>query len=613
MTLRHFMLSALIGAAAPLCAQLSGNYTVGGNAPAFPTLTAAVSALNAQGATGDVTFLLRPGTYTGQYALGAIGGTPGTIVFRSENGDPGSVVLEHDAASAAEDHIVRLDGTKHIQFVEMSFRPLDPAHGRAIHFLNDVYMLTVNGCIFHGQDGSGSTLLHGSPNTDPDVPPSLFVNVVANTFIGGQQALSFDFQGSASGWGQGIQVRNNIFRDQVRGAVEVMRARGEIAHNTITTSAGEWFTGIRTMHTGALVRIGGNTIDARCVEDCTGIEVSNTPQTAEPFGNMVDNNMVHVQGTGATVGIMAFNLWDASVVHNSVLVAGGDPAASHAFHHLGSFPDGQDLLLRNNILADRSGGTALRVEVAGNLGTADHNALFTTGAVLAHVGGADHADLAAYQGATGQGSGSVQLDPVFPLQPDLHLNSCVLEGLGQYILYAAEDIDYDPRTDPACDMGADEFTFTSGTIALPAITVPADELPYTLGFAAAFSGYQWSNGAQTPTISIATGGTYTCAVTDVHGCSYTLSIEVSVEGDPTGIAAHGPERVRLFPNPATDRITVEGAAPHAAYRVLTPTGQVVLAGNIAAGMLPVQGLPPGAYLLHIGLDDGPAYARFVKQ
>ena len=44
-------------------AQLSGTYTVGGNGANYATPAAAFAALNAQGANGDVTFLINPGTY----------------------------------------------------------------------------------------------------------------------------------------------------------------------------------------------------------------------------------------------------------------------------------------------------------------------------------------------------------------------------------------------------------------------------------------------------------------------------------------------------------------------------------------------------------------------
>ncbi|MBK6832683.1 MAG: hypothetical protein IPG92_18995 [Flavobacteriales bacterium] len=66
-------------------AQLTGTKTIGGANPDYATITAAVTALMNQGATGNLTFNIRPGTYTGQYTVGAVPGNYGTITFKSEN------------------------------------------------------------------------------------------------------------------------------------------------------------------------------------------------------------------------------------------------------------------------------------------------------------------------------------------------------------------------------------------------------------------------------------------------------------------------------------------------------------------------------------------------
>ncbi|MBK6539772.1 MAG: hypothetical protein IPG10_00495 [Flavobacteriales bacterium] len=93
-------------------AQLSGVKTVGGTNPDYTTLIDAVNDLNAQGASGNVTFSIRPGTYTGQYDLGAISGTPGFITFKSETNDADDVVLEHDAIGAADNFILPASRTR---------------------------------------------------------------------------------------------------------------------------------------------------------------------------------------------------------------------------------------------------------------------------------------------------------------------------------------------------------------------------------------------------------------------------------------------------------------------------------------------------------------------
>ncbi|MBK9193569.1 MAG: hypothetical protein IPO17_00985 [Flavobacteriales bacterium] len=146
------------------------------------------------------------------------------------------------------------------------------------------------------------------------------------------------------------------------------------------------------------------------------------------------------------------------------------------------------------------------MNVAGNVATEDHNCLFTTGSTLSSVAGNTYATAAAHQAGTGQGTGDTDVDPVFPVQPDLHLANCVSDLNGEYFFVVASDLDGDARGNPVCDMGADEYNGV-GVIAAPAITVLVDDLPYALGLNATFSNYNWSTGATTPTTLITSGGT----------------------------------------------------------------------------------------------------------
>ncbi|MFN8393743.1 MAG: hypothetical protein U0176_03625 [Bacteroidia bacterium] len=57
--------------------------------------------------------------------------------------------------------------------------------------------------------------------------------------------------------------------------------------------------------------------------------------------------------------------------------------------------------------------------------------------------------------------------------------------------------------------------------------------PTVLNPGAGFSGYSWSTGATTSTISVSTAGTYTVTVTDANGCTASDAIVISVNALPT--------------------------------------------------------------------------------
>lgn len=596
-------------------AQLTGTFTVGGPNPDYATLSAAVGALMNEGASGNVTFDIRPGTYTGQYLLGAVPGSPGSITFRNSSNGAQAVNLEFDAGSSADNYIFRVDGTDDIRFEKLTFRPLDFNYARALHFFNAIAGMIIEQCVFHGSTNpSGSAyfdriLVHcdqAAVNTDNNPQD---VIIIDNSFFDGNTAVELDCYGLAGARCDGLIITGNEFRQQVGTGVRLNNCRGQLGDNDFSTTVGNWYVGIRTTYFDGGSQIRRNDIRAYATNGCTGIEVGNTQNTT---GNMISNNMVYVNGTGDAWGMAVYNLWDMKIVHNSVLVANGVPEQSYAFYHLSNFPDGQDALVRNNLFANNTGGYAYYVPVAANVATEDHNGLFTTGAVLSNVGGTDHATLTAHQNSTGLGAGDTDIDPVFPAQPDLHMNNCELDDLGEYFFVVGADIDGDARGNPSCDMGADEFE--PGTLVdTDIIVIDQSELPYELGLNAAFNSYQWSTGATSPTIIIPTGGDYSCLVTDVNFCSYTVNVSVQVE-ITTGGEETLMDAVQVYPVPATDMITITGMAPGAPFQVLDAQGRSVANGTARSSLtLPVGDLVPGAYLLRWLEGSGPRTARFIKQ
>lgn len=595
-------------------AQLSGTYTVGGASPDYATITAAVNALNAQGATGNVIFNIRPGTYSGQYSLGQISGTPGSIQFRNSSNGAQLVNLEYDANGSSDNYIFRLDGTDDVLFEKLTFRPLDFNYARAIHFFNAVEGLIIEQCVLRGSTNpSGSAafdriLVHCDQfNLNTNNNPQ-DVLILDNSFFDGNTAVEIDAYGFNGARCDGLIISGNEFRQQIGTGIRLNHCSGSISDNDITTTVGNWYVGIRTTFFDGGSQIRRNDIRAYATNGCNGIEVGNTQSTT---GNMISNNMVYVNGTGDVWGLAVYNLWDMKIVHNSVLVANGLPEQSFAFYHLSEFQDGEDALVRNNLFANNTGGLAYKANRQQNIAFEDHNGLFTSGPVLSMVGPNAYDDLADHQAGTGQGVGDTDIDPVFPAQPDLHMNNCELNDLGEYYFVVAADIDGEARGNPTCDMGADEFGPVS-LVGTDAIVIDPSQLPYELGLGATFNSYQWNTGATTPTITITAGGLYSCMVTDVNFCFYTVNVSVIVE-ITTDIAAHEVSTVQVIPNPATDHVRINGHTGMVPYTLHDMAGRVLLEGLLNDGApIAVDALPPGLYTVRIA-DGSHRPVRFMKQ
>ncbi len=84
---------------------------------------------------------------------------------------------------------------------------------------------------------------------------------------------------------------------------------------------------------------------------------------------------------------------------------------------------------------------------------------------------------------------------------------------------------------------------------------------------------------------------------------------------PAGIAgADALTGLRLFPNPATDKIWVEGFAGEASYNLYRTDGTAVASGKITAGAaIEIEFLPAGLYLLQLTHSNGNQWhTTFVK-
>lgn len=586
----------------PLAAlgQLSGTYTVGGGNPDFATPTDAFNAIQAQGVSGLVVLAVRPGTYTGQYALSAYPGT-GSVEVRSETLDAEDVLFTYDATDQTDNHIFLLDGVENWAFHAVTFAPQDFTYARAIVFRNGCHQFSVNDCVFIGsQNTSGSgyfrrILLHADQQDLGQPGNSDNVTLFGNTFQYGNTAIQLDFYGIGGARAQGLSISSNELRDQVGGGLVVDHAVGVVNSNVVTTTVGDFYTGMRFFHLENNSLVYGNKVRAFSTNTCSAFEYSNTQNTS---GNRIFNNMLYAQGTTEVWGLTVFNLWGTEIAHNSVLVEGGDPATSFAFHHISNFTDGEDTQLLNNIFDNRTGGAAYHVEQPTNVDSEDFDVLHSTGTVLASQGTTTYSDLAAYQTGSGQGANSQEVDPVFGVAPDLRLNNCVLNGTATPIAWVQFDADGQPRSPSTPDPGADEYAFTAVPLSALPITIPSSQLPLVLT-APDGGPWQWNTGATTQSITVNMAGTfsYSCTFTDVNGCTWTIDQSVTVEIS-TGMAETLDDRsVVPFPNPASDMVALPGLDLPSWTQLFAADGRLMRSVLLTSPMLPVGDLPPGVYLL----------------
>jgi len=116
-------------------AQLNGTYTIGGIAPTYATITDAASALTSQGISGNVTFNIRPGTYSERITFNAITGNSATrtITFQAENGDSSSVVIGLPTSLNTTNYIFKATNTQNVVIRRLTlFGPSSGTYGTVV-------------------------------------------------------------------------------------------------------------------------------------------------------------------------------------------------------------------------------------------------------------------------------------------------------------------------------------------------------------------------------------------------------------------------------------------------------------------------------------------------
>lgn len=115
--------------------------------------------------------------------------------------------------------------------------------------------------------------------------------------------------------------------------------------------------------------------------------------------------------------------------------------------------------------------------------------------------------------------------------------------------------------------------------------------------------YSWSNGNTTAVITGLHTGWYVVTFTSAPGCTKSDSVFVGVN-TTTGITEYGATQIKIFPNPATDVLHIEGKFEF--IKIYNCIGQLVLTSK--EEFVNISGLSKGMYVL----EANGGLRKFVK-
>ncbi|MFC1732889.1 GEVED domain-containing protein [candidate division KSB1 bacterium] len=458
---------------------LSGTYTIGGSNPDFASFNAALIALNQCGINGPVTFNIASGTYNEQIEIGQINGlsSVNTVTFQSASGDSTSVIIKHEAVSANDNHVVKLNGTSYIKLKKMTLMATGSSYGHVVLLNNNPNNLEFSNCIIKDSiPYTGTTSLNDLDlvYTEDTVGNNIAFHYCV--FTNGNMGLNL--KGNENSHRINWNVSNCDFLENAHVSVNLTYANSAVVEKNnffLTNGLIRSYSSIGINYCSGSCMVSKNKMDIGATAAAHPVKFNfSDGDTLNP--HLIVNNFIHYNQLNQSHWGCAINMFSATYVnvyHNSVSVTGTyTNTASFQIYdsNPGSTPSG-NINLTNNIFTNSIPGAKLFrfAPVDYSKFTNDYNILYSYGVGTVSP---QLSDFGAWKTATGGGAHSDTLAPFYTSATDLHVNTNQLNGTGVHINGIIDDIDGDIRDTVHPDIGADEFVASPFDLGVLSVVSP---------------------------------------------------------------------------------------------------------------------------------------------
>ena len=457
-----------------------GDYYIGHDSVAdYHSFTEAIDTLQAAGVDGPVVFHVVGGLYQEQVVLGPVEGSSvrNTIVFRGMADTTGLPTVQA-ATTAQANYVVFVDGLSNVIFdsLEMVSRPTAGNNANVV-VLQNCHNITVSNSTIRVK-GTVNNMAASGIVLQGDVG-RLMLN--GNVVDSGYYSLTY--ANNTTGYSD-IVLQDNVLSNFHLGAVNLKELSGiDISRNRMESTFKNKQTAIYLENVDSTIVIQKNQIyllgilmGAPDNNGRRGIDLKNVSGTNQLWG-FVANNMISLRSNGisgldpAGINIDGTSSY-ISVYFNTIRLYAGatDVVKSKAFACTAAT---SHLQVMNNIFANLSKAYAYHVASTNNISASDNNAYYAAGDKFASWGGTDRADLTELQTAGGRDGSSVQDEPYFVGEDDLHLMMTNYVGRAQYNTDVVDDIDGTTRSQiPPPTIGAHEMERMNHNMSVVRINEP---------------------------------------------------------------------------------------------------------------------------------------------
>lgn len=469
---------------------MHGTFTIGGSSPDYTTINDAVNALESTGVCDTVIMNIRPGTYNEQVEIGFIPGNYGDnyVIFQSETGDSSDVVIQYAATAFDENYVFRLRNVNNIILRNLTLEATGSSYGHVIEItlnannnrishchligkevttINDDYAVIQSSGVFHDTKIEYSLIENGSYGYTHS-QGVIIIFSQEETDAGNRQNPTEQSAGggSSSNESSGLTIQHCHIKDFYRAGIDVSSCdNNRFIWNRIETTASNNY-GIYLSENSDTFNISYNSI--YLPNGYQGISVSYSTEFP-PDLSRIHNNTISLGGTISNArGLFINNLGYTGIYFNSIHLTNTN-SNSRAFDI--SNPEGVEVA--NNIFSNQGGGYAV---YSGSSVPAfsNNNNFYSTGQYLARYGGQSLSTLEDWTEFTLLDSNSLQVDPLFNSDTDLHISQSLLNKVAIPVAGIDVDMDGDLRNPLFPDIGADEFIPLPDDLGATAFLSPTD-------------------------------------------------------------------------------------------------------------------------------------------
>lgn len=460
---------------------LNGNYTIGGGGASYPTFAAAVSALNAGGVDGPVTFTVNPGTYNEQVVVaGPVTGLSpvNTVTFDGVNAATRIVSTTTPGGATFSINQLNYITVKNLTITNLA---ATTCAGFVIvgNTLNNAGTgSTLKRCIVNlpntGTTTSWAVILTGNSNgTSETNQYADSVTIDSNTVNGGYYGITISTNGTGnSSYNRGHRITSNAVNSYYYGIkVYYIFNPVKINLNTVTMNPGNLNSyGIYFYYNqcAAGTPVTSTTlIGNKVTAGYAGVYFYYHTSTAA-YPSKIYNNMISNSGTGygmyCYTGAAGGAVYE--IYHNSFSSSNPSVVAAFYYYNSGSLTA---TMIKNNIFSSAVVYPAyFNTNPTGNV--VNYNAYYNaSGGNLGYRGSAFTS--ANFKTTTAGGDSSYNVLPGFVSATDLHISNACLRGV-DLTASVPFDIDGTPRNIPPV-VGAHEATGLQRDMSVEGVTYVA--------------------------------------------------------------------------------------------------------------------------------------------